>query len=334
MNPIRLSVEQAGPLTTYQDSGRPGMMRFGVPLSGPVDRLALAAANVALGNAPGATAIEISGGGLTLVGGAAPLAFALVGGEFTAAIDGTNVGSHIAATLPAGARLTIRDGCAGNWACLALAGHITAPAWLGSTATHALAGLGGGRIAAGDTITVETESPRFDTPIPLPPPPPADGPIRVVIGPQERYFDPGALDLLAKGPWRIGAAFDRMGIVLDGPALVPMSLAMLSDPLVRGTLQVNGSGTATVLLADHQSTGGYPRIATIISADVDRLAQLRPGTPVSFMAVSVGEAIAAARRRRAAIADFLDIVANPASLDDRLRHSNLIGGVINASDPS
>ncbi len=333
MNHVRLTAEQAGPLTTYQDRGRPGLMRFGVPLSGPVDRLALATANTALGNPPGATAIEVSGGGLTLAGGASPIDFALAGGDFTAAIDGNRIGSDIVATLPAGARLTIRDGSAGNWACLAIGGRIIAPAWLGSTATHALAGLGGGRISAGDTIIVEATPPRFDTPVPLPPPPSDDGPIRVVIGPQERFFDPEALEFLTTAPWRIGAAFDRMGIVLDGPPLVPTSLAMLSEPLVRGTFQVNGSGTATVLLADHQSTGGYPRIATVISADVDRLAQLRPGTPIRFTTIPATEAIAIARRRHTAIAAYLATVANPASFEDRLRGSNLIGGVVDAADP-
>jgi allophanate hydrolase len=111
---------------------------------------------------------------------------------------------------------------------------------------------------------------------------------------------------------------------------------MLSAPSLRGAIQVNGAGTPTVLLADHQTTAGYPRIATVISADLDRAAQLRPGTPLRFVAVTVAEAIAAARSAAAAQAGWLRQVAagrllvGPDSLADRLAGANLIDGVIDA----
>ncbi len=333
MTLVRLVIEAAGPLTTIQDGGRPGYMRFGVPRSGPVDRLAFAAVNAALANPPGSNVIEISGGGISIRGGEAPVAFALAGGDFTATIDGVAIGGWVTAVLPPGGRLTVRDGAAGNWACLAFAGRMVASQWLGSAATHALAGLGGGRVAAGQAIEIDAATPRLPGTASLPPPPVGGGDIRVVIGPQERFFAAEGLAALAAGPWRIGAAFDRMGVVLDGPPLLPTSLAMLSEPLVRGTLQVNGSGTATVLLADHQATGGYPRIATLISADVDRVAQLRPGSALRFVAVSVDEAIAAARRQQADVADWLAGVAHPATLEQRLFASNLIDGVADARSP-
>ncbi len=332
---MQFRVEAAGPLTTIQDGGRPGHMRFGVPQSGPVDRLAFAAVNAALGNPKGSSVIEVSGGGISIRGGEAPVGFAIAGGDFTAAINGVSIGSWVCAVLPSGGQLTIRDAGpgdhAGNWACLGFAGQMITPRWLGSAATHALAGLGGGRVVAGQTIVIDGTSPCFAAPATLPLPPASAGAIRVVIGPQERFFGADALDALGAGPWRIGAAFDRMGVVLDGPALLPTSLAMLSEPLVRGTVQVNGSGTATVLLADHQSTGGYPRIATVISADVDRLAQLRPGSPLCFAAVTVSEAIVAARASQSEIAAWLTTVAHPASLEERLFGSNLIDGVVDAA---
>lgn len=325
-----LQVEQAGPLTTLQDAGRPGHMRFGVTASGPVDRTAFAAANAALGNAPDATAIELSLGGLTLACLEGEIGFALSGGDFTASVNGTALGAHCVGVLHQGERLVIREGTTGNWAILALAGHLESRRWLGSAATLALAGLGGGKLAAGDRLRVSNPTPGI-IPRPLPPAPAATGPFRIVLGPQEQYFTPEALAALVDSDFAAGAAFDRMGLVLTGPALVPTALDMLSAPLVRGGLQVNGAGVVTVLLADHQTSGGYPRIATVISADVDRLAQLRTGTAFRFQAVSVAEAIAAARARAAAEAAWLkDVATPPLAFADRLFAANLIDGVVNA----
>lgn len=329
-----LSVEQAGPLTTLQDAGRPGHMRFGVTASGPVDRQGFAAAQVAVGNPAAATAVEVSLGGIVLRCVEGEVGFALAGGDFAASVNGVALGGWVVGVLRAGSRLVVREGRQGNWATLALAGTIESRRWLGSAATLALAGLGGGRLAAGDTLRVA--SPGLAVPRSLPPPPLESGPIRIVIGPQEQYFDAGALAALVSEPFAAGAAFDRMGMVLAGPALVPSALDMLSAPLVRGGLQVNGAGVATVLLADHQTSGGYPRIATVISADVDRLAQYRTGTAFRFAAVSVADAIAAARARAAAEAAWLAAVASvsgaavPGALADRLLDANLIDGVVDA----
>lgn len=329
MTLVRLAVEAAGPLTTLQDAGRAGLMRFGVPASGPVDRLAFAAAHAALGNPPGGTAVELSLGGIALRCLEGEVGFALTGGDFAARVDGAALGPSTTGVLRAGERLAVRDGAIGNWAILAFAGDLAAPRWLGSSATHALASLGGGTVRAGDVLTIEARPPAQARVLPLPP---ADaGPVRIVPGPQERWFAPDALATLLGFGFTAGAAFDRMGLVLGGPPLPPRSLDMLSSPLVRGALQANGAGVLTLLLADHQSTGGYPRLATVIGADVDRLAQARAGAAVRFVAVTAAEAVAAARTAAAATAAYLRrVAATEETLAERLAWANLIDGVVDA----
>jgi allophanate hydrolase len=266
---VRLLVEQAGPLVTIQDAGRRGLMRFGVPHSGPVDRLAFAAAHAVLGNPPGAPAIELSPGGLTLLCRSGEVDFALTGGDFAAELDGVALGAWTVGRLLPGTRLRVRPGAAGNWAYLAFAGRLDTRHWLGSAATHALAGLGGGALVAGQELTVEPAT-REVTPRPIPPPPAAPPSARIVIGPQDRFFPPPALAALTCAEFRASARLDRMGLQLEGPALIPTALDMVSEPAVRGALQVNGTGGLSLLLADHQTTGGYPKIAVLIGADADR----------------------------------------------------------------
>lgn len=326
----RLIFEAAGPLTTIQDRGRAGAMRFGVPPSGPVDRLAFAAAMQRTA-APDGWAFELSHGGCTIACSEGEIGFALCGGGFLADLDGDEPQPWRQGTLRASQRLRIRAG-SGNWAYLAFAGEHAPQRWLGSSATHASSGLGGGLITAGAPFDFTAARPL--TPSNLPLPPQAEGPIAIVLGPQDRHFPPAALDQLAQATFTASARFDRMGRVLGGPALVPSSIAMPSEPALRGCLQADGEGSLTVLLADHQTTSGYPKIATVIGADVDRLAQLPSGQPFRFEAVSAQDALARTRAAAAANEAWLRSLALPVlsdtGLDERLRGSNLIDGFIDA----
>ena len=307
MSTAQLHVVKAGPMVTIQDSGRPGMMRYGVPNSGPMDRLAFAAANAALGNPAGAAAIEISLGGLTLSCQGARIAYAIAGGGFIVERNGNRGGSWHRATLQPGETLTIRPGPWGSWCYLALPGGVAAPRWLGSAATHAVSGLGGGRVLLGQVLSPEDSAepiPAQAITCPLTARPRPQ--VHITLGPQDRFFDVGALDLLRDGPWRMTTAWDRMGVRLDGPALTPNApLDMPSGPVTRGAIQVAGDGVATILLADHQTTGGYPRIATVLDCDLDALVQLRPRDRLALTPVTAEHATTIARRAAKGAARYL-----------------------------
>ncbi|MEI6644272.1 MAG: biotin-dependent carboxyltransferase family protein [Novosphingobium sp.] len=323
-----LRIEAAGPLTSVQDAGRRGAMRFGVPRSGPIDRLAFAAALAAAQPECG-TAIELSLGGLTLTCLEGEIGFALCGSGFTAEIDGRALGGWCRATLGPGQRLRVRQGV-GNWAYLAFAGASVAPAWLGSRATHALSGLGGGMVRSGDVLEFHGTRPLHAAALQAPPEPSLMLPIGVVIGPQERYFAPDALERLCAETFTATGTFDRMGRALEGLPLMPLRLDMPSEPTMRGCLQIAGDGRMTMLMADHQTTGGFPKIASVISADVTRLAQLPPGTTLRFETVSTEEAVRRLHVLAQAQADCLRRLVPVGTLEERLRETNLVGGVIDA----
>lgn len=324
----RLRIEAAGPLTSVQDAGRRGAMRFGVPRSGPIDRLAFAAA-LAAAQPDCGTALELSLGGLTLTCLEGEIGFALCGGQFTAELDGRALGSWSRASLGPGQRLQVRQG-AGNWAYLAFAGRSQMPIWLGSRATHALSGLGGGMVHAGDVMNVENARTLHAATLQAPAEPSLTKPIGVVIGPQERYFADDALERLCAEPFIASGTFDRMGRALGGSPLMPLRLDMPSEPAMRGCLQIAGDGRMTMLMADHQTTGGFPKIAAVISADIDRLAQLPVSTAIRFEALALNEALERLRHQTAANEDCLRRLIPLGDLTERLREANLVGGVIDA----
>lgn len=303
-----LSIRFAGPHVSVQDAGRAGYARFGVPQSGAMDRLALAAAQGVLGQPQGA-AVEVSLGGLQLECLEGEVSFAVAGGGFIVDHAGQKGGSWQVATLRAGQRLMVRRGPWGAWCYLAFAGALQVPEWLGSQATHSQSGLGGGRLETGGRLVVGGARVVTDRVIPCPAFARPLVQIRAVLGPQDRFFDAYQIAALQGAVWRLSAAYDRMGVRLDGPRLaVAGVLDMPSEPVERGSVQVAGDGVATVLLADHQTTGGYPKIATVLDADLDRFAQLRPGDGVQISLVTPEQAIQAARlaaRQRGAWFDGL-----------------------------
>lgn len=153
--------------------------------------------------------------------------------------------------------------------------------------------------------------------------------VRVVMGPQERFFEAGIIEQFLTEKFVLSEAYDRMGVRLNGPKLaVNAALDMPSEPVLRGSVQVAGDGVATVMLADHGTTGGYPKIATVIGPDLDAFAQRRSGDVVGFVAISAEDAVLAARKCHAEIAAYLAYIAAPkGSLADRLMQANLISGV-------
>lgn len=337
MADARLTVRACGPLVSVQDAGRFGMLRFGVPASGPMDRLAHAAAHTALGNAPGAAAIEISLGGLELVCDAGEVSCCITGGEFRVAHAGTVTRSWCVRTLRAGDTLALRPGTWGSWAYLAFAGELDCPRWAGHAATHAASGLGGGLLAAGVTLVVHHAAVRGEREgeLPLPELARPRAIARVVLGPQTGQFEADAVAALLREGFALTPAYDRMGVRLAGPALALRdALSIPSEAALRGSLQVAGDGVASLLLADHQTTGGYPKIATVLACDLDGVVQLRPHDALRFEAVQPAEAIALARAHAVAVRACLEQLARPrGTLHERLMRENLISGVV-AQAPS
>lgn len=313
MTQARLHIDFAGPLVSLQDGGRPGHMRFGVPASGAMDRLAFAAANLALGNPAGQPGIEVSVGGLALTCAAGSVTLAVAGGGFIVQTARQRLGSWTVLTLAKGDRLTLRPGPWGSWTYLAFAGRIDAAEWLDSLSTHTASGMGGGRLLSGQDLILQGAEIRADRhgAIPCPVMARPRHRLRCVAGPQDRFFPPEVQNDLAQAVFQVSEAYDRMGTRLKGPALPPRhALGIPSEPILRGSVQVSGDGVPTVLMADHQTTGGYPKIATVLDCDLDAFAQCRPRDRVGFLPVTPGQAVQIARAFRRQTDAYLDALAS------------------------
>jgi biotin-dependent carboxylase-like uncharacterized protein len=333
-----LRICSAGPGVTVQDGGRPGYLRYGVTPAGPMDAGALAAANLAVGARVDAAAIEVSLGGLELEAEGAAIGLAVAGGAFDLRLDGAPLPSACRLTLEPGAHLTIRAGAAGSWCYVAIDGRLDLPPALGSLATHTrsmLGGLAGRGLAAGDRLALaEIGRPLSGTlAIDAPWLAPTAAPVRVILGPQDDRFTPAALRVFVEEPWRLSARSDRMAYRLEGTPLAHSDgHDIVSDGIALGAVQAPGDGAPLVLMADRQPTGGYPKIANVIGADIGRLAQKRPGDALRFTAVSIEEAVALRRARHEAIAAGLRLrPLAPALTAEFLLGANLIGGVADAT---
>ncbi|WP_159729258.1 biotin-dependent carboxyltransferase family protein [Methylosinus sp. Ce-a6] len=332
----RLLVRAAGPGVTIQDAGRCGSLRFGVTPAGPMDERAFIAANQAVGAPRGAAAIEVSLGGVELVTSGETIGLAIAGGDFDIRLDGARLPCACALPLEPGASLTIRAGRSGSWCYVAVAGRIDLPPALGSLATHTRSGMGGleGRgLRAGDALPLAgLAPPRGPLAIDAPWLAASGAPIRVLLGPQADYFTHEAIDEFLSARWRLSPRSDRMAYRLEGPRLShAKGHDIVSDGVALGAIQVPGDGAPLVLMADRQPTGGYPKIANVIGADIGRLAQTRPGEEISFVAVSIEEAVAARRALAEAIAAGVRLRPQGGELSTELLLSaNLIGGVADA----
>ena len=329
-----LRILTAGPAVTLQDGGRFGRMRFGVTAAGPMDPLACAVANAAVGADAGAPVIEISLGGVLVDALDAAVPVALAGGAFEISLDGRPVPGAVRLTLEPGRNLRVRAGAAGAWCYLAVGARIAVLPVLGSVATHTRSGLGGlaGRaLAAGDRLPLaDVRTP--DAPATLVAPcleRPGDV-IRVILGPQADYFADDQIALFCAGPWTISSRSDRMAYLLDGPTLRHAAgFNIISDGIAMGSIQVPGDGRPIVLMADRQVTGGYTKIATVIGPDLGRLAQLRPGARFRFEPVTIEDAVAARRAERDGLAALrLEPLLRQDLGSELLLGLNLIGGVI------
>ncbi|MDP2086382.1 MAG: biotin-dependent carboxyltransferase family protein [Gemmobacter sp.] len=323
-----LVVESCGPGASVQDGGRVGWRRFGVSGSGAMDRLALGLANALAGNPPDAAAVETTLAGLRLRVEGGPVLFAVAGPGVGMMVDERAVPPGVSVRADPGQRVTlspVRDGVHGY---LAVAGGVATTPEMGSRSVHLRSGIGGAMLAPGTRLPVgdcAALAPRALAPVPGH----ADGPIRVMPGPQHDWFDAAALDTLVAVTWEVGERSDRMGRFLVGPGLAPRAGSMVSDGVVPGSLQVPPSGQPIILMRDCQTTGGYPKLATVISADLDRLAQMPAGARFSLALVDRATAVDAAARLARSIAALAPRPVGGVDVG-RLMAENLIGGVIDA----
>jgi KipI family sensor histidine kinase inhibitor len=282
-----------GLMTTVQDLGRPGWRRYGVPASGALDRGAHVAANLAVGNAPGAATLELSFPGPRLRA-AAPAEIAVTGADFTPRHNGAPIDPGRPLWVQPGDVVEFAEPRGGQWAYLSVAGGFDVPEVLGSRSTYVRGGLGGveGRpLRAGDVLGRGEGGPGLRRRQRAASLARQHDAIRVVLGPQIDAFSADAQTGWLAGAFEVTAQRDRSGMRLRGPGLRHKSSAeILSDGLLPGAVQVPAEGHPIVILADGPTTGGYCKIASVISADLDRVAQAPPGSALRFEAVAVAEA--------------------------------------------
>ena len=335
-----LEVITPGLMTSVQDRGRFGFQALGISVSGALDPDGFDLANALAGNEAGTGALEIRMLGPTLE---------VTAESVTVALAGTGAGIEVMSPeremISACRSVTFRKGqvfrigAIGDSAVcyLAVHGGFDLPDVYGSQSTCMSAGFGGfhGRILEkGDCLPLrkaaaESVSQRI---LRRPPEPDSSPVIRVIAGPQDDYFSAAGIETFFRRGYTVSQAVNRMGMRLEGAAVAhEKGFNIASDGIVRGAIQVPGNGLPIILMADCQTTGGYPKIATVISTDMPKLGRMMPGADIRFEAVSVEEAEAVARdhhERKAGLIGAIETFSGSVQqLEHLLMTQNLISGV-------
>lgn len=317
----RVIVVKGGWLTTVQDLGRYGYQQYGVPIAGAMDRFSAIVANRLVGNSDYAALLE-----LTLKGPELQFeedsVIAVTGADLSPTINGSSVPLWESIAIQRGSRLSFGTKRAGSRAYLAIADGIDVPLVLGSRSTHCASQTGGfqGRpLKPGDILLCGENSgksvdrligkrlpdrllPRYEQSIPL----------RIVPGPQQDFFLKQSLAALTEATYTVSPQSDRMGYRLSGPNIIHKgSMPFISDGTAMGALQVPSDGQPICLMADRQTTGGYPKIAVVISTDLPLAAQLAPGDSITFALCTVAEAQTALRKQRTLLDTALPLQHSP-----------------------
>ena len=296
---MKITIEIPGILTTVQDEGRYGYMEYGVRTSGAMDQDSFHAANRIVGNDENAAELEMTLMGITAVFEGDGV-IALAGADMNAQLDGMPVERYAAVRIRSGQRLSMGMARSGCRAYLAVSGGIAVPKVMGSCSTDVkcqLGGLEGRALQKGDVLETgstgesakeeKLEKARWDCPRKY-------GHfvrVRVVEGPQADWFSEEARKKFFQETYHVSAESDRMGMRLDGAPVDSLhGMDIVSDGIAFGSIQITKSGMPIVMMADHQTTGGYAKIGTVCSFDLPKLAQLLPGDSVQFEKVSVEEA--------------------------------------------
>ncbi len=333
-----LAIRAAGPGTTLQDGGRHGYLRYGVGAAGPMDWIAHLRANILAGNPENAGAIEVGLGGIELQVEGGEIYLGYAGAPFAVTLNGQTLPTAGRVRLGLDDRFAVKAGARGAWFYLSPAGGFDLTPVMGSLSTSLRSGIGGlnGRaLAAGDRLPLRggpaLPELGFEEPAPA-----RTGPLRILLGPQDDYFSPAGIRTFFAGSYKLSARSDRMGYRFEGPAVEhAKGFNIVSDGIALGAIQIPGDGRPIVLMADRQSTGGYPKLGYVIRADIARLAQCRAGDAVQFESVVVetarAELFAALRTVRASLAAAFKLGGADLS-SEFLLSQNLISGAQSAAE--
>ena len=322
-----ITIRKKGMMTTIQDLGRIGYQRYGMPVCGAMDRYAMELANILVGNPRDEAVVEATVMGPTIVFGE-PEIFAITGGDFGPTLNGASIESNRAHLAEAGDVLALPMAKAGARAYIAFAGGLDIEEVMGSRSTFLKGGVGGldGRaVRDGDEIGLKAPcdslpdlEERF-VPEKLLPALEDHVMVRFTYGPQDDLFSAIGKRTFAKSEYTLSDKSDRMGFRMDGPAVERAAGSdgnIISDGICFGAIQIT-NGQPIVMMADRQTTGGYPKLGCVITADLPLLAQLKAGDKVRFRPVSVAAAQAVYRRQQKALNDFeKKLAARPESESD------------------
>lgn len=328
---MSLLVHRPGLMSTLQDEGRFGHLDHGVPPSGALDPELLAIANRLCGNGDMDAGLELIGQGPVLEVTAESLRLALAG-EISIRIDGEPMASWRSFTLHRGQRIELGAITKARAAYLAVAGGFDAPPILGSRSAYIRANLGI-RLQESLALALRNEADPQGPDLFLPDPDiAAPVVLHVIAGPQSDAFTTEARRLFFETAWLVGDLSDRMGLRLQGPKLAQAAGPDIpTEGLVMGCIQVPGDGQPILLLCDHQTTGGYAKIACVISADLPAAGRLMPGASVRFQPVSWAEARAALIEGRQRLEALLGTIRPLVAFDEAaLFAANLVSGAVNA----
>ncbi|APX12925.1 biotin-dependent carboxyltransferase family protein [Tateyamaria omphalii] len=331
-----IRVQKVGPGVAVQDLGRTGFLEKGLTRGGAADRLAVHEGAALLKQAPACAVLEMVGTGGTFEA-TEDVRIALTGAEMTAQIDGATATWNASHLVPNGSVLTIGPTRAGTYGYLHVGGGLTTDTILGSRATHQSCGLGA-LVSAGDVLPIGQDrgdqsgltlprDTRFN-----------GGTVRIVPSMQTDDFAPDTRTRFEQTTFRRDPRANRQGIRMnsDGEGFsAPEALGIVSEVIVPGDIQITGDGTPFVLMAESQTTGGYPRIGTVLPCDLPRVAQAPVGSALQFQFVSLAEGAAIEARARAAWAALTKstapLVRDPADIQDLLSYQ-LVGGAVSATD--
>jgi len=328
----QLTILRTGPSMTLQDMGRPGHLALGLSRGGAADRLALAEGAALLGQPANTLALEMAALGGEFQA-SVDVRIALTGAPMRAMIDGEAVVWNASHRLPAGARLSIGAATAGCYGYLHVGGGFVAEPFLGAGSAHLAAGIGA-LLQDGETLNIGPDKGRATNVMFEPEDRFHGGAVRLTPSFQTHLFGKAELDRLQAEPLHRAARANRMGVALTpegGGYHVEGGRNVVSEIVVPGDIQITGDGVPFVLMVECQTTGGYPRIGTVLPCDLPRVAQAPAGSELRFRFVDLQQAVELERteaKRRSELGKHCrPLIRDPRHMRDLLSY-NLIGGVI------